>query len=181
MDPNDQAKWVFLRDVPARDAQTEEMRYLAGLLIKIAAVSPWPRWAFAQLALSVSRDLILYVSDITRLGREQIDGLTDPQGSALASLERGTDDCDAKARLFVALCLAAGMRAEMVPRWKHGHLQHVSAAVLLQGPSQNKPDWWPVETILDRSRLGDVAEAVPTEIGSNPPHWAQTGLLQRTG
>jgi len=177
----DLEKWQFLKTAPARDAQTEEMRNFAHLLWMAAQASPWPRWFFCNLALCVARDGIVYMSDLTRVGREQIDGFTDPQGSTLASLERGTDDCDAKARLFVALCLAVGIPAETVPRWRgeafaekwRGRtLSHVSARVYIAGPLEHSPRWWPVETILDRARIGDVAEAVPVEIDTR--RWAQT-------
>ena len=135
-------------------------------------MSPWPEWAFANYALCVARDNIIYMSDITRVGREQIDGFTDPQGSTLASLERGTDDCDAKARLFVALCLSQNIPARMLPRWIGGNLRHVSAEVFVRGPLERSARWWPVETILDRARLGDTAEAIPVEIDTG--RWAQT-------
>ena len=171
----DLAKWEFLRDVPARDAQSPELMAIAQPLLQVAGASPWPRWAFVQMALCVARDLIVYMSDIDRVGREQIDGWTDPQGSTIEALTRGADDCDAKARIFCALCLSVRIPAEMVPRWSRGVLRHVSARVLCETPlSKGKAVWWPVETILDRARLGDVAEGVPVEIDTGK--WAQTTL-----
>jgi hypothetical protein len=172
MNLGDQKKWEFLRSAPDQDARTPEVHALARSLLTVAAVSPWPRWAFVQLAHCVARDLILYQSDVDRVGREQIDGFTDPQGSRLAALERGSDDCDAKARLFVALCQSVAIPARMVPRWQQGRLRHVSAEVWSERPPDLRPCWRPVETILDRARLGDVAEAVPVEIDTG--HWAQT-------
>lgn len=169
--PDEQKKWEFLRDVPVRDAQQQEVQWLARALWAIACLSPWRQWAFSQLALAVCRDLIVYMSDIDRVGREQIDGFTDPYISPLEPLVRGADDCDAKARLFVALCLAVQVPAEMVPRVRRGYLQHVSAKVYLQTPLDRAPRWYPVETILDRARLGDTAEAVPVEIDTH--RWAQ--------
>ena len=174
----DQQKWIFLRDAPARDAQSEEMRAYAQSVLKVAGIGPWPRWLFANLAHCIARDGIVYMSDIVRTGGEQIDGFTDPQGSTLASLERGTDDCDAKARLFVALCLAVGLPARMVPRWRGSQLSHVSAEVYVQGPLERASRWWPVETILDRARIGDVAESIPLEptapvVPEGSRRWAQ--------
>lgn len=160
---SERAKWEFLRGAPARDAQTPELRSVATNLFKVASISPWKEWAYAQLAFAVANDLIVYLSDVTRVGREQIDGFTDPQGSTLASLERGTDDCDAKARLFVALCLAAGLRAEMVPLWNQENLQHVYGRVFLQGPYDGAPRWYTAETILARAKLGDERFDVPGE------------------
>ena len=77
---------------------------------------------------------------------------------------RGLDDCDAKARIFVALCLARRMHAEMVPRWKGGKLVHVYGRVFVHGPGESAPRWYYAETILRRARLGDIAESVPKEI-----------------
>lgn len=163
MVPSEQRKWEFLRDAPARDALTPELRNVAQHLRAVAFVSPWKSWAFASLAFSVANDLIVYVSDVDRVGREQIDGLTDPQGSTLSSLERGTDDCDAKARIFVALCLAVGISAEMQPLWRGERLQHVFGRVWVQGPYDTAPRWYNAETILARAKLGDERQAIPTE------------------
>jgi transglutaminase-like putative cysteine protease len=163
MTPSEKTKWEFLRDAPARDALTPELRNVAQHLRAVAFVSPWKSWAFASLAFSVANDLIVYVSDVDRVGREQIDGLTDPQGSTLSSLERGTDDCDAKARIFVALCLAVGISAEMVPLWKGSRLQHVYGRVWVQGPYDTAARWYNAETILARAKLGDERQNVPPE------------------
>jgi transglutaminase-like putative cysteine protease len=171
-------KWVFLRDVPAKDAERPEVQALAANLWAVACASKYPRWAYVELAQCVARDLIRYVTDTSRVGREQIDGFTDPYISPLAPLERGTDDCDAKARLFVALCLAKQIAAEMVPRpgiadLKAGRpLTHVSAKVFIALPAYNRetkeltedaPRWVPVETILARAKVAEQAEHVPHE------------------
>jgi transglutaminase-like putative cysteine protease len=115
------------------------------------------------LAQCLAKDCITYVLDTDRVGREQIDGFTDPQGPADMSYLRGSEDCDGKARLFVALCLAARIKARMVGRWQHGRLAHVYAEVYSNGPTELRQRWWTVETILRRARLGDIAEQVPTE------------------
>lgn len=160
----EQRKWAFLRDVPALDAQDPQLKMVAGYLGSVAAFSPYPDWCFANLALTLVRDCIVYQLDNERIGREQIDGYTDPYDSPLAPLRRGVDDCDAKARMFVALCLARGLRAQMVDRWKGIQLGHVYAAVWLTGPRAVAPRWWLAETILRRARLGDIAENVPKEL-----------------
>jgi hypothetical protein len=171
---DDQQKWIFLRDAPERDARSPELRAIAASLLGAAGGSAWPRWAFVQLAQCLARDCIVYQSDIDRVGREQIDGYTDPQGSTVEAYSRGADDCDAKARLFVALCLAVQIPARMVPRWIRGALTHVSAEVYCEAPPDLRQQWRPVETILDRARLGDVAESIPREIDTG--HWAQNTM-----
>lgn len=156
-------KWEFLRDAPARDAQTPEIRYYAHNLWLVAQCSKAPHWVYANLALCMARDCIAYRLDSDRVGREQIDGYTDPQGSADMAFIRGEDDCDAKARFFVALCLAGGIQAHMMPRWEGQRLAHVFAEALVAPPGSIVPNWLPAETILRRARLGEIAENVPVE------------------
>lgn len=156
-------KWEFLRDAPARDAKTPEIVSLAKHLWGPAVRSPWPDWCFANLALALARDCVLYQLDTDRVGREQIDGYTDPQGPADIDLIRGVDDCDGKARFFVALCLAGGVSAAMVPRWTGPMLAHVYGSAWLKGPKDTEPRWWFAETILRRARLGETSDTVPRE------------------
>lgn len=170
LEPEEQRKWEFLRDVPLRDATSTEtfgneaLRQIAGHLSAVASLSPWPQWCFSNLALALARDCITYQVDSDRVGREQIDGYTDPYISPLEPFTRGVDDCDAKARIFVALCLAVQLHAEMVPRKKGTKLAHVYARVFCQGPDEKAPRWYLAETILRRARLGDIAESVPKEL-----------------
>lgn len=178
MATNEWYKWCFLRDAPAKDAQAQELREVAENLWKVAVLSPCPRWAFVELAHAVARDLIRYVTDTERVGREQIDGLTDPYISPLEPLTRGCDDCDAKARLFVALCLAKGIAAEIVPLPSEqavangANLQHVAAKVFVGLPfwdreskqiREGAKQWAAVETILARAKAGETAKRIPVE------------------
>jgi hypothetical protein len=184
---SDLAKWRTLQELPARDAQQEDLRAVADALWAAATVSPVPSWAFVQLAACYARDCILYVTDTERVGREQIDGWPpDPYQCVLASVARGTDDCDAKGRLFVALCLAKGLQAKMMPIPSEqsvangAPLTHVFGAVYAAHPVISKKHGWalqegpkswiPVETILARARPGDTAQAVPPE--KTTGHWA---------
>jgi len=170
LEPQEQRKWEFLRDVPLRDATSnetpgnEQLRQVAAAFATVANLSPWPQWCFANLALCAARDCIVYQTDNDRIGREQIDGLTDPYVSPLAPFQRGYDDCDAKARFFVGLCVCRRMNAEMVPRRRGFKLAHVYGRVVVQGPRDKTPRWYLAETILGRARLGEIAEAVPKEI-----------------
>lgn len=154
---SDRAKWDFLQRAPAADARDPELARLAGALAAVSARARQPARAFAHLAACVARDCIRYERDTARTGGEDIAGLTRPPAPALEAFRRGVDDCDAKARLFCALCLAAGTRARMVPLWRGDELQHVSAEVLLDG------QWEPVELTLARARVGDRPKDVPRE------------------
>lgn len=174
----DWEKYQFLRDIVRKDAEQPEVQAIAENLWKVACVSPCQRWAYVELAQCVARDLIRYETDQNRVGREQIDGWTDPYVSPLAPLERGVDDCDAKARLFVALCLARGIAAEIAPRPTPERIKagekfaHAAAKVYVGLPiydrttktlTQGPPRWVPIETILARAKVGEQAERVPGE------------------
>lgn len=156
-------KWEFLASAPASDAKTPEIQSIAQALWLVARRSPWPEWCFAQLALALARDCVLYQLDTDRVGREQIDGYTDPQGPADIILTRGVDDCDGKARLFVAVCLAGGLPANMVPRWTGPVLSHVYAACSVKGPRDRAARNYFAETILRRAILGEKSDQVPRE------------------
>jgi hypothetical protein len=133
----------------------------------VASYSKWPIWCFVNLALATARDCIVYQLDTDRVGREQIDGFTDPQGRVIEPFARGTDDCDAKARFFVALCLAVGVAAEMVPKWDGDRLAHVYARAYYAGPDGPNSvlplEWHPIETILSRARQNEDFRTVPKE------------------
>lgn len=152
-------KWNFLRDAPSGDARNPILRQLAGRLWAASFHNPWK---FATLAQTVARDWIKQVTDTVRIGQEDIAGLTRlPQpDDAIDALKRGEDDCDAKARLFVALCRVVGIPANVVPWWTKTDprdLAHVSAEVLLGGK------WRPVELTLARARLDELGTNVPGE------------------
>lgn len=101
------------------------------------------------------RDGIAYVRDPDR--REQF-------ADSAQVLERGWDDCDGKARLFVAMCIAAGLEAKIFPRFDGaGQFVHVQALVKWPG-SEARPDatgagWVLAELILAGVELGQGLES----------------------
>ena len=108
-------KLAALNELAAIDADQREVREIAAILAELATKCGVTRSEskrnFAKLAQALARDCITYRTDVERVGREQIDGITDPYQPVSVSLNRGVDDCDAKARLFVALCHAEGIPA----------------------------------------------------------------------
>lgn len=166
---DDEQKWEYLRTIPSTDAEHPTIRNLARILELASGHNPK---RLAQLIMTVARDWIRQTSDVTERGGEDIAGLTrDPTADdAIDALRRGEDDCDAKARLFVALALASGLQARIVPRWrpalagpqtpKARTLSHVSAEVAIDGK------WLPVELTLSRARLGEIGEQVPKELAT---------------
>ena len=156
-----QHKWALLKEMPIRDAQNPTLRKMASLIWILSGEKPV---RFFKLALAVARDGINFESDIKQFGHEDIAGITryPEPNDALDAYKRGHDDCDAKARLFVALCLAMGFDARLWPLWKNGDektgdLTHVAGEVLYQGK------WIHAETILARARLGEMHTDVPKE------------------
>lgn len=171
---SDLEKWRYLDAAPARDATHPIIKRLASMLMEAARLSRPPTAAvlitrFADLAFAVARDWIRYETDTDRIGGEDIAGFTRPETAddAVDALYRGVDDCDAKARLFVALCHAAGVQARTVPHWQGDRLAHVSAAF-----SSDGANWIPIELTLKRARLGDNAGNIPKEV--------ETGTWQTT-
>ncbi len=159
--PDDQ-KWALLREACISDSKNPKIIRMAELLWELSQSQPI---RFFKLALATARDGIEFESDIKQFGHEDIAGVTraPEPNDAIDAYTRGHDDCDAKARLFVALCLAAGFEARLWPLWKHGVLQHVAGEVRYDSR------WIHAETILSRARLGDMHTDVPKEISTG--HW----------
>ena len=152
----DQEKWKLLQDVCIVDSKDRRIVRMAKLIWELSRSTPL---RFFKLALAVARDGIEYESDIKQFGHEDIAGVTRPPSpdDAISAYISGHDDCDSKARLFVALCLAAGFQARLWPMWKHGALRHVAAEVEFNGR------WIHAETIVSRARLGEMHTDVPKE------------------
>lgn len=153
---HDRVKWARLNALSDRDARAPEMKTIAEILQRVARGEPD---RFVALALAVARDTVRYVSDTARTGGEDIAGITRPYESPFEVLQRGADDCDGKARLVVAILLAGGATARLVPWWDRitGDLAHVSAEVFRGGK------WLHLEAILARARVGETPDQVPTE------------------
>ena len=153
---NDQHKLQLLQEACIADSKNPRIVKMATMIWGLAMSNPI---RYFKLVLAVCRDGIVYESDIKQFGHEDIASVTRPPepGDALEAYTRGSDDCDAKARLFVALCLAAGFKARLWPLWKHGQLKHVAAEVEFQNRVYH------AETILSRARLGEMHTQVPKE------------------
>ncbi len=151
-----QQKWKLLQEMPIIDSKNEHIRHMAALVWEL---SGHRELRYLKLALAVARDGITFESDIKQFGAEDIAGVTrHPEpNDAIDAYARGSDDCDAKARLFVALCLARGFNARLWPLWKEGQLSHVAGEVEYHGR------WLHAETILARAKLGEMHTVVPKE------------------
>lgn len=152
----DREKWELLQEVCISDSKNPKIIRMAKLIWELSQSEPM---RFFRLTLAVARDGVKFESDIKQFGGEHIAGITRPPqpDDAVDAYTRGYDDCDAKARLFVAICLAAGFQARLWPLWRDGILQHVAAEVHWQ------KKWLHAETIVARARLGELHLEVPKE------------------
>lgn len=161
---SDRQKWDHLERVPREDQRHPGIVRLAALLLELGAGD---RRRALILAHAVAGRGIRYQLDTPRTGGEDVAGFTRPPtpDDPIDAWRRGVDDCDAKARLFVALALALGFRARMRAIWAGERLAHVYAEV------DRGAGWEPVETTLARAVIGDAPRAVPKE-GSGK--WLET-------
>jgi hypothetical protein len=161
----EQQKWEFLQAVVDRDAHHPKLKRIAAALWEAAASTPDQQRTFTILVHAFTGRAIRFVRDTDRTGGEDIAGLTrsPTETDAVDAIRRGTDDCDGKARAFVALCRAVGVPARMAPLWQYPRsalepiLGHVYAELL------HGTEWVPVETILARAVIGEAPLDVPRE------------------
>lgn len=152
-------KWEFLKNAWREDSRLPMISVISkGLMLGCFGNAH----RYCKMALAYARDGIRYEGDTPRTGGEDIAGFTRP-GTIEADLRRGSDDCDLKARLFVALCRCpvASLEAEMLPVVELTAagpvLTHVRAQVKINGK------WYTAEPSLARARLGEVPADVPRE------------------
>lgn len=79
--------------------------------------------------------------------------------SSRTILERLTDDCDGKSRLFVALCRASNLEARIRPVFRGPDFVHVQAQVRWPGSERwknaTRDGWVLAELIVEGVGLGD--------------------------
>jgi transglutaminase-like putative cysteine protease len=111
----------------------EKARFMAAGSIADQRLPEVQRWAavFRQLPLLDRPAAIL------KFCQYNIDYVRDPQREVLedsaVTLLRGYGDCDAKARVFVTLCRASGVRARELPVRPQYDFPHILAEVFVGG------------------------------------------------
>ena len=111
---------------------------------------------FDQHAIRYERDPATWDEDGTRHGIELLD-------SAATGLQRGYGDCDLKARLYVALCLACGVPGKIDPVFRgETGFPHVRAKVWArrEDAEVGAPKEWLIAdpTMVNQERLGELPE-----------------------
>jgi len=112
---------------------------------------------FAQRCIRYERDPAWFDDHGTRHGIELLD-------SSAVGLHRGFGDCDLKARVFVALCLAVDVPAEIEPvfRGENG-FPHVRARVRAQSG-----DWETADPTIVNSTIGKLPRHALTALPPEP-------------
>ncbi len=105
---------------------------------------------FVQRCIRYERDPAWFDAQGTRHGIELLD-------SAAVGLHRGYGDCDLKARLFVALCLACGVAAEIEPVFTgENGFPHVRARVLSETSETAGERWETADPTIVNSTIGHL-------------------------
>lgn len=152
-DPRSKAR--YLDAVASMDARLSSVAARAQWL---SAGGTADRGALARRVHQFVRDAIRYVRD--EGGEEFAD--------SSVILARGYDDCDGKARLFVALCRRLGLQARIRPVFSSPRdFVHVQAEVRWPG-SEREPlaedgGWMLSELILEGCDLGVDPDAMPRD------------------
>lgn len=139
----------------------------------IDAQTPFVRSLGIRLAKSVDvNDARALAVAIHRFVRNAITYVHDPSIEEFADTEtilrRGADDCDGKARAFVALCRAVKLDARIRPVFRDGKFVHVQGEVRFPGSSADplaEPGGWLVSDPIVKG----------SELGQAPPDIAKVG------
>lgn len=135
-----EAKAAFMSEQAIHDAQLPEVQRWAGAFRTLPITERAP--AILRFAQTLE-----YVRDP---GEEWLE-------SADVTLSRGWGDCDAKERIFVALCVACGIPAVGVPVFRGEHFPHVMAAAfvpVVSGARFYGWRWLPADPTIQNSTLG---------------------------
>ena len=118
-----------------------------------ASLPPGDHEALARAFHGWVRDRIRYVPD----------GVMEELADEVTVLQRGYDDCDGKAALFVSLCRAVKLEARTLPVYRGGEFTHVAAEVRWRGGP-----WVRAEVILKGVELGQGLESATLDAFGNP-------------
>ena len=113
---------------------------------------------FVQRCIRYERDPAWFDAQGTRHGIELLD-------SAAVGLHRGYGDCDLKARLFVALCLACGVAADIEPVFTgENGFPHVRARVLRATSETAGERWETADPTIVNSTIGHLPRKALTAL-----------------
>ncbi len=138
---------VHVVDFPTGLAKAQYMKRASIADASLDAVLRWAR-VFRELPLDARAPAIL------KFCQYALDYVRDPKREVLedstVTLTRGFGDCDAKSRVFIALCLACGIAARSFPVRPEADFPHVLAEVYWRGM------WQRADPTILNSAIGRV-------------------------
>jgi hypothetical protein len=146
-----EAKATYMSKAARHDAEDPILRGWARQFIRL----PLDKRAaailrFVQRCIRYERDPAWFDAQGTRHGIELLD-------SAAVGLHRGYGDCDLKARVFVALCLACGVTADIEPVFTgETGFPHVRARVLHETSETAGERWQTADPTIVNSTIGHL-------------------------
>ena len=138
---------VHVVDFPTGLAKAQYMKRASVADASLAIVQRWAR-VFCELPLDARAPAIL------KFCQYALDYVRDPKREVLedstVTLSRGFGDCDAKSRVFIALCLASGLPARSHPVRPEADFPHVLAEVYWRGA------WQKADPTIVNSEIGRI-------------------------
>ena len=149
---NREDKARYMADAAKHDAEDPAImawaKHLAACCARRGLLLPPAILHFCQRDIRYERDPHWVDEDGTRHGIELLD-------SSAVGLNRAYGDCDVKARMFVALCLAAGVPAEIEPVFQgENGFPHVRARVLSSTGETGGSRWETADPTIVNSEIG---------------------------
>ena len=152
--PGDVRKLNFMRAGSRRDARRRPIVELATRLVRSCRPDAWG---------CMAREIHLFCQNAIRYQHDP--DLVERLEPAELTLELGVGDCDAKARLAVALARALGIEAKVWPIWKGPTLAHVVAGYRWPGsrsfPGARSDGWVIGDSTVKGAALGQSPLSVP--------------------
>jgi transglutaminase-like putative cysteine protease len=173
--PSREAKARYMAEAAVHDAGDPAIRSWAR---QFTSLPPAARaeaiLRFVQRCIRYTRDPAWYDKAGRRHGIELLD-------SSSVGLQRGYGDCDLKARLFVALCLASGLRARIDPVFEGTEgFPHVRARVYMPSGETGAGEWEVADPTIVNSSVGKLPprSQIKTNFPEPPPPRRQVAPLQ---
>ena len=138
---------VRVVDFPTGLAKAQYMKRASFDDAALASVQRWAR-VFRELPIDRRAPAIL------KFCQYALDYVRDPKREVLedsaVTLNRGFGDCDAKSRVFIALCIACGIPARSFPVRPEADFPHVLAEVFWRGA------WFRADPTILNSEIGRI-------------------------
>jgi hypothetical protein len=160
-DREDKAR--YMAEAARHDAEDPAVRSWARQFLRLPVEERADRvLEFVQACIRYEQDPAWYGPNRERHGVELLD-------SSAVGLHRAYGDCDLKARLFVALCLASGVEAKIDPVFRGDTgFPHVRAKVLRRSSETGGEGWDVADPTITNSAIGRLPRQPQTKFPPDP-------------